>query len=90
MRRPFCLILFIFLTIFFLPNAYAQSIKELYMKAAQSYTSGQYEAAMEFYKQIIQQVPNFAPAYNGLGLALKESGGDSDEVINYYKMAIPL
>jgi tetratricopeptide (TPR) repeat protein len=83
------LICFIF-AIHFLPHeAKAQSVKELYENAVDAYSSGQFAVAIDLYKQLLQVAPGFAPAYNGLGLAVQNIAvQDSDEAVNYFKKAI--
>jgi tetratricopeptide (TPR) repeat protein len=67
---------------------YGASLREMYEAAVDLYNKGQYEQSMEIYKQIIKEVPTFAPAYIGLGLVLKASGADIEEVLYYYKTAV--
>lgn len=70
--------------------AFSQSIKDLFDEAAQAFYAGKYEQAITKYERIIEIEPNFAPAYNALGLALKIQGGVNDEVSFYFKKAIEL
>ncbi|MBL8012879.1 MAG: tetratricopeptide repeat protein [Candidatus Omnitrophica bacterium] len=71
-------------------NAQAPVIKELFDEAAKAFYGGQYDQAIKNYEKIIELEPNFAPAYNALGLALKVQGGANDDVIFYFKKAIEL
>jgi len=58
------------------------------MRAVNAYEHQQFEQAMDLYQQIIQHVPNFAPAYNGMALANQAMSGDEDKTIQYLKTAI--
>jgi tetratricopeptide (TPR) repeat protein len=71
-------------------TAHAQSIKDLFERAAQSFYDGRYEQAINDYEKIIELEPNFAPAYNALGLALKVQGAGTEEAAYYFKKAIEL
>ncbi len=67
---------------------HAQSVKDTYEQAVDAYNKGQFKQAAELYGQIIQVLPTFAPAYNGLGLAVKSDTGDDEKAIEYFKLAI--
>ena len=69
---------------------YAQSVKDLFDEAAQAFYAGQYDKAIKNYERIIEMEPNFAPAYNALGLALKVKGAANDDVIFYFTKAMEL
>ena len=69
---------------------YSQSVKDLFDEAAQAFYGGQYDKAIRNYEHIIEMEPNFAPAYNALGLALKVKGAGNDDVIFYFKKAMEL
>lgn len=62
-------------------------MRELYEQAVDAFNRGQYDRAIELYSQINKMAPRFAPAYVGIGLALKSKGADIDEVVYYYKTA---
>jgi tetratricopeptide (TPR) repeat protein len=70
--------------------AHAQAIKDLFEGAAKAFHEGNYEKAIADYERIIEMEPNFAPAYNALGLAMKVRGEANDDVIFYFKKAIEL
>lgn len=70
--------------------AFSQSVKELFDEAAEAFYAGKYDQAVKYYERIIEMEPNFAPAYNALGLALKIQGALNDDVIFYFKKAIEL
>ena len=88
-RNKFFLSFFLFAFIFptFL-KANAADLREMYESAVQAYNQGQYDKAIEIYQQINKDVPQFAPAYIGLGLCLKAKGAELEEVLYYYKLAI--
>lgn len=71
-------------------DAQAQGIKQLFDEAATAFYAGKYDQAIKNYEKIIELEPNFAPAYNALGLALKVQGATNDDVIFYFKKAIEL
>lgn len=68
-------------------SAHAATIRELYEQASTACDRGEYDTAIGLYQQVTKQAPRFAPAYVGIGLALKGKGGDIDEVLYYYKTA---
>ncbi len=70
--------------------AHAQSIKELFERAAQAFYDGKYEQAVSDYERIIELDPNFAPAYNALGLALKIRGVQAEDAVYYFKKALEI
>jgi Tfp pilus assembly protein PilF len=81
------------IVIFFLlvvNSASAQSIKDLFEQAAQAFYDGKYELAISDYEKIIELDPNFAPAYNALGLALKIQGAKAEEAAFYFKKAVEI
>ncbi len=63
-------------------------MRDMYESAVDFYNKGQYGQSIDMYKQIIKDTPQFAPAYIGLGLALKANGADIEEVLYYYKAAV--
>ncbi|MBI3602317.1 MAG: tetratricopeptide repeat protein [Candidatus Omnitrophica bacterium] len=72
----------------FYPNlGRGATIRDLYEAAVNAYTQRQYDHAIELYQEITKAAPQFAPAYIGLGLALKAKGADIEEVLYYYKTA---
>ena len=68
----------------------AQTIREVYEQAVDAYNKGDYDRAVELYKSLTKDSPHFAPAYVGIGLALKAKGADIDEVLYYYKTAVDM
>jgi tetratricopeptide (TPR) repeat protein len=73
-----------------LSSAYAQTSKDLFEQAAQYFYDGKYDQAISNYERIIETDPNFAPAYNALGLALKMKGAETSEVAFYLKKAMEI
>ena len=65
-----------------------QNLKDVYERAVNAYNKQQYDQAMDLYQQLIKAAPGFAPAYNGMALAIQASSGDEDKTIEYLKMAI--
>ena len=68
--------------------AHCATLRDMYESATDLYNKGQYDESIEMYKQIVKTVPQFAPAYIGLGLALKAKGADIEEVLYYYNTAV--
>ena len=87
---PLAIIAAFFVTVMIVPRCEAQSIKELFDEAAQAFYAGQYDKAVKNYEKIIELEPNFAPAYNALGLALKVKGAQNADVIFYFTRAMEL
>ena len=63
-------------------------VKELFDQATAAYSQGDYQKAIEFYEKSLKIYPNFAPAYNFLGLCHKATGSDTAEVISLFRKAI--
>ena len=71
-------------------TAHAQEIKDLFEGASQAFSEGNYEKAIADYERIIEINPNFAPAYNAMGLAMKIRGDSDGDVMFYFKKAVEL
>lgn len=85
---PFIQTFFLSILLLAVSNSWAANVKELYESAVDAFNSQQFDASIDYYKQIIDQYPTFAPAYNGLGLAIKAKGDDDQEAIRYFQKAI--
>ena len=87
----FCVKIFFLsvILLFLFPSfgVHAATVRELYEQAVDAYNQQQYDHAVELYQEITKAAPHFAPAYIGIGLALKAKGADIDEVLYYYKTA---
>ena len=66
---------------------YAQDLRAVYEQASDAYNKGDLAKAVELFTEATKMAPKFAPAYVGLGLALKSSGADFEEILYYYKTA---
>jgi|CXWL01.1.fsa_nt_gi tetratricopeptide (TPR) repeat protein len=88
--HSFCFLLVVLSLMAISQPVYAQSVKDLFDEAAQAFYAGQYDKAIKNYERIIEMEPNFAPAYNALGLALKVKGAANDDVIYYFTKAMEL
>lgn len=64
------------------------TLRDMYESAIDLYNKGQYDQSIEIYQKIIKDIPQFAPAYIGIGLCIKAKGGDVGEVLYYYKTAV--
>lgn len=84
-------IIFVLFCIFLLlntANSYsAQQYQKLFDQANQLAQQGKNEEAIALYEQVIELNPNFAPAYNNLGMIYQSSGLDIAEVAWYFKAA---
>lgn len=60
----------------------------MYESAVDAYNKGDYDQAIEIYKAINKEAPQFAPAYIGIGLSMKAKGAEAEEVLYYYKLAV--
>lgn len=65
----------------------AETIQSLYTQGEESYAHGDFHKAIELYEKVIELEPDFAPAYNALGLAHKEINTDLNEVAWLFKTA---
>lgn len=74
-------------SIAFLPNSWSQTIKEFYEKGDQAYSQGDFSKAVDWYEKVVEVDPNFAPAYNALGLAHREINTELSEVAWLFKTA---
>ena len=85
--------IFLTLPLIFSANTFAADnnmakMKELYEKAAAAADGGNYELAVNLYEQMIEINPDFAPAYNGLGLTYRYLGeSDPQEIVWLFKTA---
>lgn len=79
--------LYVALHLFFYSCAQAQTIKDFYEQGQQAYDRGDYKTAIELYEKTIELNPNFAPAYNALGLAHREINTDLSEMAWLFKTA---
>ncbi len=68
-------------------GAHAASVREMYEEGVDAYNKEEYDRAIGLYQEINKTAPHFAPAYVGIGLALKAKGADLEEVLYYYKTA---
>jgi tetratricopeptide (TPR) repeat protein len=66
----------------------AQDYRQLFQQASEYAQKGDMEEAIKLYEKVLKLNPNFAPAYNNLGLAYREIGLDPVEVAWYFKNAI--
>ena len=69
-------------------SVHAQEYQELFDQANEYAQKNEMEKAIQFYEKVIKLNPNFAPAYNNLGLAYGQIGLDPVEVAWYFKNAI--
>ena len=83
------IIISVTLSMFFFVHSfvYADELKELFEKGAQLYQEGDYNKAIEYLEKAVKLDPNFAKAYNVLGLAYREINTDLREVAWYFKTA---
>ncbi|MBP0026816.1 tetratricopeptide repeat protein [Roseofilum sp. Guam] len=67
--------------------AWGQELQELFRQAEEARKAGNFQAAEEIWRQVIEQDPNNAPAYLGLGNRLRDQN-KLEEAIAAYEKAI--
>ena len=65
----------------------AEGLKDVYEQAVDAYNKSDFERASNIYQNILQYVPNFVPAYYGLGL-IAQRVSTEEEAIHYFKLAV--
>jgi len=75
-------------TAVFSVNAAVGNAQLFFLKGQQAYRQGQYREAVEFYEESVALNHDFAPAYNGLGLATHAIHINEAEVAWYFKTAV--
>lgn len=68
----------------------AQDYQAIFREAMIAAQQGDLETATKLYERTIKINPNFAPAYNYLGLAYQQMGLDPIEVAWYFKTAVDI
>lgn len=68
----------------------AEEYLVVFDQAIQLSQKGEAEEAIKLYEKVIELNPNFAPAYNYLGMAYQSMGLDIVEVAWYFKAAIDI
>jgi len=73
-------------------NAYAQAdkLQEYFDKGMEAHRQGKNRDAIEYFEQVVDIDPDFAPVYNALGLAYNENGARLSDIIWFFKVAIEL
>ena len=89
-RRMFISLSMVFLICLSSQTADADSIKEVFVDALKAYQKNDFKESIELLNKTLKMNPNFAPAYNYLGLAHKQDGDDIQEVVWFFKQAIGL
>ena len=79
--------LFVVFLIFSSTLTRAEDLRSVYEQATDAYNAGDFSKAADLFTQAIEMAPKFAPAYVGLGMALKANGADIEEVLYNYKKA---
>jgi len=82
----------IFLCLIFSIPVLAQNetLKGNFMQGERAFQSGDYEKAIQFYEQVVEIDPDFAPVYNALGLAHHAAGSRLTEVVWFFQVATDL
>ena len=74
---------------FFNPSlTHAQNIKDLFMTGITALQANKNDEAIKSFENIIELKPDFAPAYNFMGMAYKAKGKNANEIIPYFEKAI--
>ena len=71
-------------------RAGAETIEESFASANSFFEAGDYTNAVKGYEAVITQDPNYAPAYNGLGLVYRTLGEDLNDVAWFFKSALDI
>lgn len=90
MRRNIFLVLSMIVIMVFISQTYSQTAQQLFSEAIKNAQSGNHEKAIEYFEQVIDMHPNFAPAYNYLGLSYQEIGLDLTEIAWYFRTAVEI
>ena len=70
---------------------FANPIKKLFEQGVDHYTKKQYPQAIKKFEKILEIYPEFAPAYNYLGMVHQDKGGtSSDELLFLFKSAVKI
>jgi lipoprotein NlpI len=82
----------VFTAIIFLltDEVFAETAQELYQQGQKFYDEGKNEKAIEYLEKSTKLDPNFAPAFNTLGLAYQGTNVGPKEVIWYFKTAVEI
>ena len=84
-------IFFIFIFIFMLcPSSPAQTLQDLFSAGEKYYNQGRYQDAITQYEKAVEIDPDFAPAYNSLGLAHQAIGTRVTDIIWFFRVATDL
>ncbi len=70
--------------------AYGQDFMTVFEQANKFASEKRYDEAAKYYQETIELNPNFAPAYNRLGMIYQSIGLDPVEVAWYFKAAIDI
>jgi tetratricopeptide (TPR) repeat protein len=84
------LILVVILIFLSVSYVQAEDYQQLFQQANELAQKSDYENAIKLYEKVIELNPNFAAAYNNLGLAYREVGLDPVEVAWYFKNAVDI
>lgn len=92
--RRVCLSALLVMIYLFFPafslDAGADLLGEYYDKARTLSDQGQYQEAVKYYEKVVDINPDFAPAYNGLGVAHLELGDPLSDVLWFFKVALDI
>jgi tetratricopeptide (TPR) repeat protein len=87
MKNKFIFNLCLIVMVCFETFAFAQTAKELFDEGKILYEEGDYPKAIEYYEKAIKIDPNFAEAYNQLGLTYQANQAKPSEIAWYFKTA---
>lgn len=88
--RLMILILFIFLVVLSGGTASAQTLKDYFDQAQQLYDKGEYRKSIKLFEKVVDLDPNFAPAFNALGLGHLGIDDPIEDVVWFFKVAIDI
>ena len=67
--------------------AVADDLQEYFNQGQQAYQQGDYEKAAQLYEKVVELDPNYAPAYNALGLTYKGLNAGLEDITWLFKVA---
>lgn len=70
--------------------AFGEDAGGLFRQGEEAFSRGEYEKAIEFYEKAIKVDPNYAQAYNNLGLAYQAVNAKPSEIVWYFKTAVAI
>jgi tetratricopeptide (TPR) repeat protein len=71
-------------------TVFGQALRDFYERGEAEYKRGNYQKAVQEYEKAVEVDPNFAPAYNALGLAHQAMQDKLSDVLWFFKVAVDI